>query len=105
MQNEPSHLKACGFPWRSLAALVLALTAQLMLEPPAKIWVGIVLYIAAIGLVVWSFLRGEWVIAWIAEDIYHGDTEALGFKRFFSVAPWLRGSKQILFFLSLPLLG
>ncbi|HNC89851.1 MAG TPA: glycosyltransferase family 39 protein [Anaerolineales bacterium] len=105
MQNEPSHLKAFGFPWRSLAALVLALTAQLMLEPPAKIWVGIVLYIAAIGLVVWSFLRGEWVIAWIAEDIYHGDTEALGFKRFFSVALWLRGSKQILFFLSLPLLG
>lgn len=105
MQNEPSHLKAFGFPWRSLTALVLALTAQLMLEPPAKIWVSIMLYIAAICFVLWSFLRGEWALARIAEDIYHGDTETLRFKSFFSAASWFRGSKQILFFLSLLLLG
>lgn len=100
MQNEPSHLKAFGFPWRSLAALVLALTAQLMLEPPAKIWVGIVLYIAAIGLVVWSFLQSEWTLPRIAD---FGPRLAEEF--FSSEVSWLRSAKKILFFLSLPLLG
>ncbi len=108
MQNESSLFEASklrGFPWRPLAALVLALIAQLMLEPPAREWISIALYIAAICFVVWSFLRGEWALARMAEDIYHGDTETLRFKSFFSVASWFRGSKQILFFLSLLLLG
>ena len=108
MQNESSlfeALKLRGFPWRPLAALVLALTAQLMLEPPAREWISIALYIAAICFVVWSFLRGEWALARMAEDMYHGDTETLRFKSFVSVASWFRGSKQILFFLSLLLLG
>jgi hypothetical protein len=108
MQNESSLFEASklrGFPWRPLAALVLALTAQLMLEPPARGWISIALYIAAICLVIWSFLSGVWTLAWSTEDLYHGDTESLRFKRFFSVASWLRGAKKILFFLSLPLLG
>ena len=115
MQNESSLFetsKLHGFPWRPLAALVLALIAQLMLEPPVRGWISIALYIAAICLVVWSFLRGEWTLARstdcnprLEKDIYHGDIESLRFKSFFSEASWLRDSKQILFSLSLLLLG
>ena len=103
MQNEPSHLKAFGFPWRSLAALVLALTAQLMLEPPAKIWVGIVLYIAAIGLVVWSFLQSEWMLPRDADFSLHLKDEL--YYRDADFPERHSGYKKILFFLSLPLLG
>jgi hypothetical protein len=49
------------FPWRSLLALLLALLAQMQLEPPAQNWTpGVVLYAAAAGLLVWGLLVKEW---------------------------------------------
>jgi 4-amino-4-deoxy-L-arabinose transferase-like glycosyltransferase len=51
------------FPWRPLAALLLALAAQTVLEPPARVPVALALYLLAAGLAVWSTLRGEWTLS------------------------------------------
>lgn len=53
------------FPWRSLLALLLALLAQRFLEPlgdppQQNAALGVPLYLAAFGLALWAFLRGEW---------------------------------------------
>jgi len=48
------------FPWRSLLALLLALFAQRMFEPPdQKAMLGVPLYLVALGLAIWAFVRGE----------------------------------------------
>ena len=48
------------FPWRSLLMLVIALAAQRMFEPPDRNAIlGVFLYLAALGLGIWAFLRGE----------------------------------------------
>jgi 4-amino-4-deoxy-L-arabinose transferase-like glycosyltransferase len=53
-----------SFPWRSLLALLLALIAQRSFEPPAQnAMIGVPLYIAALALTVWAFLRREWTPA------------------------------------------
>jgi hypothetical protein len=51
------------FPWRPLTALLLALAAQTLLEPPARVPVALVLYLLAAGLANWSTLRGEWTLS------------------------------------------
>jgi hypothetical protein len=51
------------FPWRPLTALLLALAAQTLLEPPARLPVALALYAIATGLVIWSFHRGEWTLS------------------------------------------
>ena len=49
-----------AFPWRSLLMLVIALAAQRMFEPPDRNAIlGVFLYLAALGLGIWAFLRGE----------------------------------------------
>ena len=49
------------FPWRSLLALVLALLAQMQLEPPSQNWIaGVTLYASATGLLVWGLFMKEW---------------------------------------------
>jgi hypothetical protein len=50
------------FPWRPLAALLLALAAQTLLEPPARVPAALTLYLLAAGLVIWSFRRREWTL-------------------------------------------
>ena len=55
MQSPP-------FPWRPLTALLLALAAQTLLEPPARVPAALALYILALGLVIWSFRRREWTL-------------------------------------------
>jgi hypothetical protein len=49
-------------PWRTLAALLLALVAQSSLEPgPDRTWgTGVVLYMFAILLLVWAYFSSEW---------------------------------------------
>jgi 4-amino-4-deoxy-L-arabinose transferase-like glycosyltransferase len=55
---------ATVFPWRSLLALLLALIAQRTFEPPNQsAMIGMPLYLAAFGLALWAFLRGEWTPA------------------------------------------
>lgn len=63
---EPSSFTfpSSSFPWRALLGLLLALLAQRMFEPPAaNAPLGVPLYIAAFGLALWAFLRGEWTPA------------------------------------------
>jgi hypothetical protein len=56
-------------PWRSLAAIVLALVAQRSFEPPDRTWqFGAALYILAFVLMAWAFWTREWVAAPIPED-------------------------------------
>ncbi|HEY2980893.1 MAG TPA: hypothetical protein VGJ22_06910, partial [Anaerolineales bacterium] len=51
------------FTWRAGAALLLALMAQFLLEPPgANAELGVALYAFAAGLVALSFFRDEWQI-------------------------------------------
>ena len=59
-----------SFPWLSIAALVLALTAQITLEPtPGRTpWPGIVLYGAALIFLVAATLRNEWRLPALKPD-------------------------------------
>lgn len=47
------------FPWRPLTALLLALAAQFLLEPPARSPAALALYILAGAFVIWSYRREE----------------------------------------------
>ena len=55
MQSPP-------FPWRPLTTLLLALAAQTMLEPPARVPAALAFYALAIVFVIWSFRRDEWIL-------------------------------------------
>jgi len=53
--------KAINWPWRSLAALALAILAQVALEPPGQtVMVAVVLYAMAAGFLLWAVLAREW---------------------------------------------
>lgn len=63
-----------SFPWRSLLALLIALAAQRMFEPPDRNAIlGVSLYIAALGLVIWAFVRGELKAAPLPASQVHAD--------------------------------
>jgi len=62
MQNEPSNIDLRSISWRPLMALFFALGGQFLLEPPARGWIGITLYLVAVVFAVWSCLRGEWTL-------------------------------------------
>jgi len=51
-----------SFPVRPLAALLLALAAQTLLEPPANRVAALALYLLAGVFVLWSYQRGEWTL-------------------------------------------
>lgn len=56
------------FPWRSLLALALGLFAQNFYEPPApSATAGTIFYVAALTLLAWAALRGEWTLAPLRE--------------------------------------
>ena len=56
---EPARVSY--FPWRSMLALFLALSAQLLLEPPNRqANIGAALYIFALGFVIWAYSKDEW---------------------------------------------
>ena len=57
------------WPWRSLLALALALLAQRAWEPVDNrtATVGLVLYVLALGLLVWAVLSKEWSLAPLPE--------------------------------------
>jgi hypothetical protein len=49
------------FPWRALAALLVALFAQMFLEVSGSLSaVSVLFYLVAIGLLLWAFRRDEW---------------------------------------------
>ena len=55
---EPS--RADTFPWRSILALIIALAAQGLVEPPNRQgMLTLILYVAAAGMAVWAYLKDE----------------------------------------------
>lgn len=59
----PEHRKpGLALPWRSLVALGIALIAQISLQPrPDREWIpGAILYLIAVGWLVWAAWKGEW---------------------------------------------
>ena len=65
-QVEELPVVRTPFPWPSLLALGLALFAQYTFEPgfnASRSWVlGTVLYLAALGLLIFAYRRGEWTL-------------------------------------------
>ncbi|MBA4380681.1 MAG: hypothetical protein C0393_08425, partial [Anaerolinea sp.] len=77
ISHPPSAIRhpPIPFPWRSLLALALALAAQRAFElSHTTALAGIVLYIAAIGLLLWAYLRGEWILPSFAESLIPTDS-------------------------------
>jgi hypothetical protein len=64
-----------SLPWLSFLALLVALVAQISLQPrPNRSWfAGAILYVLAAGLVAWSTWRGEWQLAELPEAEEHTD--------------------------------
>jgi 4-amino-4-deoxy-L-arabinose transferase-like glycosyltransferase len=55
---EPSRTDT--FPWRSILALLLALAAQGLVEPPNRqSMLTLILYFVAAGFAVWAYFKGE----------------------------------------------
>lgn len=53
--------RTAAFPWRSALALLIALGAQALLEPPNRQGaLGFALYLPAIGLALWGMFKDEW---------------------------------------------
>ena len=65
--QEPPAPKS--FPWRTLLVLFLALAGQQTFEPPRTSManLGIALYIAAFGMAIWAYLRGEWTMTPVSQ--------------------------------------
>ncbi len=65
----PAAGPAVHLPWRMLGGLVLALLAQLALEPPARsLIVGVPLYALAVGWMIRAVFKQEWKAAEIPTD-------------------------------------
>lgn len=74
-QKPPQPPRATHFPWRSMAALFLALSAQFLLEPPNRqANIGISLYVFALALVIWAYLKDEWHLPSLPLAIQTPDT-------------------------------
>ncbi len=70
-RTRPEPLqKPSSIPWFSLAALLLALIAQLSLEPSLgrTPWPGVILYGVALGCAVMGVFRGEWRLPLLKSD-------------------------------------
>lgn len=62
------------FPWRSVVALLLALLAQYLLEPPRpNVELGLALYAFAAGLVAWTLIKDEWRFTALRPEIPRSD--------------------------------
>ncbi len=60
---------ALPWPWRTAIALIAALMAQSLLEPPARqLEISLALYLLAAVMAVWAFWRGEWKLAQRPEE-------------------------------------
>jgi hypothetical protein len=60
-QSPAEPARVSYFPWRSILALFIALSAQLLLEPPNRQTnISVALYIFALGFVIWAYRKDEW---------------------------------------------
>jgi 4-amino-4-deoxy-L-arabinose transferase-like glycosyltransferase len=69
-----------GIPWRMLGAILLALFAQLQLEPPSpRIPLALGLYALALGLALWAYFVNEWRLPSLQLDQTRQDPMTLRF--------------------------
>ncbi|MBI3173349.1 MAG: glycosyltransferase family 39 protein [Chloroflexi bacterium] len=67
-----------GIPWRMLGAILLALFAQLQLEPPSpRIPLALGLYALALGLALWAYFVNEWRLPSLQPDLPRQDPMTL----------------------------
>jgi hypothetical protein len=85
-----------------LTALLLALAAQTLLEPPARVPVALALYLLATGLVVWSTLRGEWTPS---NSQLLTPNPQLPNPNYREASPWDQSPRLLPLLASMPLLG
>lgn len=73
--GEPeARQKGVEMPWRTLAALLLALAGQMALEPGDRsVSAAVSLFILAGALLGWAFWRGEWRLAKMPEDVHEAN--------------------------------
>jgi hypothetical protein len=80
-ESEPFAIagnRSAKFPWRMLAAILLALFAQAMLEPPARrVELSLSLYAIALGLALWSYFTDEWQLPFLRADGSRSDPMSL----------------------------
>jgi hypothetical protein len=72
--QEPTPISSrLSLPWLSLLALGIALVAQVSLQPrPNRVWLsGVILYLVAAGVLVWTTWKGEWLPAELPEAEEH----------------------------------
>jgi len=73
--TAPGQKTQTTFPWRSLLALAFALAGQRAFEPGGRsLGLGLVLYCAAAGFLLWANRRGEWALAPKLDSESHEDT-------------------------------
>ncbi|MEW6028072.1 MAG: ArnT family glycosyltransferase [Chloroflexota bacterium] len=82
---EPPNLQpAAPFPWRSVAALILALAAQRFLEPASRqVSLSIALYLVSGGLLIWAFRLGEWTLPMSEPETRRDDPMTMNSVPFF----------------------
>jgi len=71
ISTQPNH-----WPWRSLLALMFALSAQRTWEPaPGQTAIiGLILYTLSLALLVWAYFKREWILASVPEQGERSDT-------------------------------
>lgn len=63
IEQAEEPVRANTVPWRAVLGLVLALLAQAVVEPPLRLgMISVVIYIAAIGVAIWSYRSNEWLL-------------------------------------------
>lgn len=69
-ETDMEMVDASGFPWLTFAAVILALIAQLTLEPSVgrTPWPGIIIYAAAGGCLLGAIIRKEWYLPELKPD-------------------------------------
>lgn len=84
-EEAKENLSEPGFPWLTIVALVLALIAQLTLEPSAgrTPWPGLIFYIAAGGCLIGAIFRKEWHLPELKPD--HSAPMPVAFRKDFLI--------------------
>ncbi len=90
VQRSKSAVATATWPWRSLLALGLALLAQHFYEPAtASPQAGSVLYVAALGLLVWAAVRGEWTLESVPAATAGNDPLTFRRRAFIAAIPFM----------------
>ncbi|HSV85630.1 MAG TPA: glycosyltransferase family 39 protein [Levilinea sp.] len=79
-------------PLRTLAAFLLALAAQINLEPPGRnVELAVSLYVLAAGLLIWAIVKSEWGIVALKDNGTAPIATTARFGLFWLIVPLLAG--------------